>query len=75
MEEVSEVLRLNARPTAETESRLLKVEVEAVEDLMKLAKWLDAPITKDREGNDAVIDARDLVLYFVRRWCSHAHES
>lgn len=60
-------LRLNARPTEETENRLLKVEVESIEDLEKLAMWLKAPIIKDREGNDAVIDVRDLVLYFVRR--------
>jgi hypothetical protein len=62
------VLRLNARPTEETERALLKVEVETVEDLAKLAEWLKAPIVKDREGNDAVIDARDLVFYFVKRW-------
>ena len=60
-------LRLNAQPTAETESRLLKVEVESLEDLEKLAKWLGAPIVKDRRGNDCVIDVRDGVLYFVRR--------
>jgi hypothetical protein len=61
------VLRLNARPTAETENRLLKVEVESLEDLERLARWLRAPIVKDREGNESVIDVRDGVLYFVRR--------
>ena len=61
------VLRLNAQPTAETENRLLKVEVESVEELERLAKWLGAPVVRDREGNDAVIDVRDGVLYFVRR--------
>ena len=61
------VLRLNARPTEETERALLKVEVESLEDLERLARWLGAPIVMDRQGNDAVIDVRDLVLYFVRR--------
>jgi len=61
------VLRLNARPTAETENRLLKVEVESLKDLERLAKRLGAPIVKDREGNESVIDVRDGVLYFVRR--------
>ena len=65
--EVSDVPRLNARPTEETERALLKVEVESAEDLERLAEWLKAPVVRDREGNDAVIDARDLVLYFVRR--------
>jgi len=65
--EGEDVLRLNAQPTAETESRLLKVEVESVEELERLAKWLGAPVVRDREGNDAVIDVRDGVLYFVRR--------
>ena len=65
--EVSKVLRLNARPTEETERSLLKVEVESAEDLERIAEWLKAPIVKDGEGNDAVIDARDLVLYYVRR--------
>jgi hypothetical protein len=61
------VLRLNAKPTEETERALLKVEVESLEDLERLARWLGAPIVMDRQGNDAVIDVRDLVLYFVRR--------
>ena len=61
------VLRLNARPTEETERILLKVEVGSREELERLAEWLKAPIVKDREGNDAVIDAGDLVLYYVRR--------
>jgi len=65
--EGEDVLRLNAQPTAETESRLLKVEVESLKDLEKLARQLRAPIVRDREGNDAVIDVRDGVLYFVRR--------
>jgi len=65
--EASRVLRLNARPTEETERALLKVEVETVEDLERLAEWLKAPIVKDGEGNDAVIDARDAIMYFVRR--------
>jgi hypothetical protein len=61
------VLRLNAKPTEETERALLKVEVETVEDLMKLAERLKAPIVKDGQGNDAVIDVRDAIMYFVRR--------
>jgi hypothetical protein len=65
--EVSKVLRLNARPTEETERILLKVEVGSREELERLAERLKAPIVKDREGNDAVIDAGDLVLYYVRR--------
>jgi hypothetical protein len=62
-----DVLRLNAQPTSETERALLKVEVESMEDLERLAKWLGAPVVRDREGNDAVVDVRDGVLYFVRR--------
>ena len=69
-----EILRLNARPTAETERALLKVEVESAEDLERLAERLKAPIVKDGEGNDAVIDARDLVPYFVRRGRARAHQ-
>jgi hypothetical protein len=67
VEEVNMVLRLNARPTEETERDLLKVEVESLEDLEGLAERLGAPIVQDREGNDAVIDVRDGVMYFVRR--------
>jgi hypothetical protein len=67
VEEVSVILRLNARPTEETERDLLKVEVESLEDLERLAERLGAPIVQDREGNDAVIDVRDGVMYFVRR--------
>ena len=66
VEEVSVILRLNAKPTEETERSLLKVEVESLEDLERLARWLGAPIVKDGEGNDAVIDIRDGILYFVR---------
>lgn len=58
---------MNAQPTAETERALLKVEVESMEDLERLAKWLGSPIVRDREGNESVIDVRDGVLYFVRR--------
>ena len=42
MEEVSVILRLNAKPTEETERSLLKVEVESLEDLERLARWLGA---------------------------------
>jgi hypothetical protein len=59
--------KLNAYPTAETEDRLLRVEVESRDDLGRLAEWLRAPIVKDREGNDAVVDVRDMIMYFVRR--------
>jgi hypothetical protein len=63
---VSGALRLRARPTKELEERLLKVEVESREDLERLAAWLGAPIVEDGEGGEAVVDARDMIMYCRR---------
>jgi phage terminase Nu1 subunit (DNA packaging protein) len=64
---VSGILRLRARPTKELEERLLKVEVESGEDLERLAAWLGAPIVEGGEGDEAVVDARDMIMYYRGR--------
>jgi len=60
-------LRIKACPTEGTEEQLLKIEVESDEDLEKLAAYLDVPIIECRKGYDAVIDARDKILFFRKK--------
>jgi hypothetical protein len=61
-------LRIKACPTERAEEQLLKIEVESDEDLEKLAAHLDVPIIEcSRKGYDAVIDARDKILFYRKK--------
>ena len=60
-------LRIKACQTEGTEEQLLKIEVESDEDLEKLAAYLDVPIIECRKGYDAVIDARDKILFYRKK--------
>ena len=67
MDKEKRPLRIRACPTEKTEEQLLKVEVESVEDLEKLAGQLDTPVMECKRGNDVIIDARDKLLFYKKR--------
>jgi len=66
-EERKKPLRIKACPTEKAEDQLLKIEVESNDDLDKLADRLDSPIMACKRGHDAVVDARDKVIFFKKR--------
>ena len=66
-EEERRPLRIRACPTKETEEQLLRIEVEASEDLEKLAERLDTHILEcGKGGEDMVIDIKDKLLFYKK---------